>query len=176
VEANFELAMKDTRAYEGGNYDGRDPDDPNVTSRGVIQKTYDDWRSRHTLPTQHVYNMTEEEAVAIYKEFWDAAHCQELPHAVAVACFDAAINSGPKRAIKLFQLSSGFVGPDVDGIWGPKTAAAAYRARQDERASAQRLSTERLAWYVSIYHEPSQMNEFKSWINRVVEFNRKYLT
>lgn len=69
-------------------------------------------------------------AKRIYKaRYWDAVRAEELPEAIRYAVFDAAVNSGPRQAIRWLQRA---VGVRDDGIIGPQTLAAA-RAADPER-------------------------------------------
>ena len=52
---------------------------------------------------------------------WNPAHCGDLPGGVDLMVFDAAVNSGVGRAIRLLQRA---VGVDDDGAFGPATKAA----------------------------------------------------
>lgn len=178
---DFETAYEFTFGREAGDYHGTDPDDTNPTRDGVIQETYDRYRTKHGLPEQSVFQMDRDEHKAIFREFWMDAHCEDLPTLVSVTCFDAAINSGPRRAIALFQKAMGCAGDiatysgECDGKWGPKTAAMAYAARRDEPGFAAAYTTERIIWYVRIADKPSEINELRSWLNRVAKFNKQFL-
>jgi lysozyme family protein len=182
MKADFPAALAFTLKQEAGDYLGTDPDDKNVTRKGVTQATYSRWRQRKGLPDRSVLEATDDEIVSVYEEFWKDAHCDDLPTIVAIGCFDMAINGGPRRAIALFQKSAGFAGKpleysgDCDGIWGPKTAQAAYLARQDERRWGFRYHTARLAFYLDIADKPSEHNELRSWLRRLIHFNNVYLT
>ena len=46
----------------------------------------------------------------------------------------------------------------------------------DERRFAYRMQTARLAFYVDIADKPSEWNELRSWLRRIISFNRKYLS
>jgi lysozyme family protein len=104
-----------------------------------------------------------------------------MPYFVALACFDMAINSGPKRALALFQQAMGFEGDplrytgETDGKWGPKTMGAARTATRNEWAAACRYQMVRVMYYHRIADQPSEFNELKSWLSRVNKFNKKYL-
>ncbi len=53
--------------------------------------------------------------------YWKAAGCSELPQALALMHFDAAVNHGVGAAIRFLQQA---VGAGVDGEIGPDTRAA----------------------------------------------------
>ena len=170
----FDDAMQETLAHEGGDYHPKPgAADQNPTRKGITQNTFDSYRTRLGLPTYSVFEMDDTDVYDIYRTYWDSAHCEELPYLVALSCFDMSINAGPSRAIKTFQQAAGFTGPDVDGVWGPKTRDAAYHARQDEVRWAHRIQTERMAFYT---HIADDLNNFKSWISRLTQFNKKFLS
>jgi lysozyme family protein len=76
-------------------------------------------------------------AKRIYKDrYWDAVRAEELPAAIRYAVFDAAVNSGPRQAIRWLQRAAG---AKDDGIIGPKTLAA-VRAADPERLLRQLLA------------------------------------
>ena len=59
----------------------------------------------------------------IYRRgYWDKCRCAELPEPFRLPLFDAAVNSGPDRSIKLMQSA---LGVRADGVMGPITMAAA---------------------------------------------------
>lgn len=58
-------------------------------------------------------------AKQIYRKFyWDSVRADELPAQLRYAMFDAAVNSGPVRAVQWLQEA---VGVPVDGKLGPQT-------------------------------------------------------
>lgn len=74
-------------------------------------------------PTLDIARLTIEQATAIYKrDFWDGPRIGTLPDRVAVAVFDAAVNSGVKTAIKWLQQA---LAVTDDGVIGEKTLSAA---------------------------------------------------
>ena len=79
-------------------------------------------------------------AKRIYKDrYWDAVRAEELPAAIRYAVFDAAVNSGPRQAIRWLQRA---VGVRDDGVLGPITLQAARGANPDKlvrKILAQRL-------------------------------------
>lgn len=99
-----------------------DPQDPGGETRfGISQQAH---------PAVDIANLTREEAVEIYRRsYWDACRCDEFPPALALALFDAAVNQGPAKAVKLLQRA---LGEEVDGVVGPDTLSAAARALPDE--------------------------------------------
>jgi lysozyme family protein len=86
---SFDQAVTFVLEREGGLSD--DPTDPGgLTNFGISQRAYPDLDIRH---------LTVEGATAIYKrDYWDAAGCDALTPAVALAVFDSAVNCGVQRA------------------------------------------------------------------------------
>ena len=74
--------------------------------------------------------MTKARAIQLYKShYWDACRCSELPAAVALAVFDAAVNQGVGVASRLLQKALVLA---EDGVIGPATMGAARASRPDE--------------------------------------------
>lgn len=95
-----------------------DPRDPGrLTKFGIAQRYH---------PDVDVAGLTVEGAKAIYKqEYWDRARCGEFPTPIALALFDAAVNQGVAKAVRLLQLA---LRVHPDGIVGKQTLEAAQRA------------------------------------------------
>lgn len=155
----FDRALELVLGHEGGFAD--DPDDPGgATMRGVTQATYDRFRDRKDLPRRHVREIDDWEVRAIYRDYWEGAHCDALPPAVAVAHFDMAINAGPRQAVKTLQRA---VGVDVDGIFGPVTLAAT----EDRADLLDDYLFARLDFYVDLAVARPRLRKFlPSWVRR----------
>lgn len=100
VAANFSKALDQVLKYEGGKVDH--PKDPGgATNQGVTQAVYRAFRKNKGV---HVFNMTDAERDAIYKQqYWDAAQCDRLPSGLDLAVFDFAVNSGVSRALRMLR-------------------------------------------------------------------------
>lgn len=114
--ASFETAMDFVLANEGGYVN--DPSDRGGETRyGISKRSY---------PSLDIQNLTRDQAIGIYKrDYW--RYDQIRDQAVATKLFDMAVLTSPKRAVQLFQSSicaCGHIMP-VDGLWGPRTIAAA---------------------------------------------------
>jgi lysozyme family protein len=118
----FERAYARVRVHEGGNVD--DPRDPGGrTSRGVIQRVYDGYRSRKGLPKADVWEASDSEIAEIYRfQYWDKIHGDELPAGVDYVVFDGAVNSGCAQSVKWLQRALGV--SNVDGVIGVATLEA----------------------------------------------------
>ena len=113
-------------------------------------------------------NLTLEQAEAIYlRDYWGPAQCARIPEPLDLLVFDASVNHGPGRAIKLLQQVLGVVD---DGIIGSGTLAA---LREDIRAGSiadvchAYLNNRRSFYDKIIARDPSQAVFAKGWGNRV---------
>jgi lysozyme family protein len=107
--------------HEGG-YVNHPKDPGGATNKGIIQRTYDSWRDRQSLPRQSVRSISDSEVSAIYRrDYWDAIRGNELPAGVDYCVFDFAVNSGINRASKFLQEVARV---PADGKIGPATLAA----------------------------------------------------
>ena len=98
ASGNFERCLAVTLKWEGG-YSNH-PDDPGgPTMRGIIQREYDSWRKKQGKRTRPVRQIEENELRDIYRsEYWDAMNCGNLDPGLDLCVFDAAVNSGVRRA------------------------------------------------------------------------------
>lgn len=126
----FGQALAHVLEMEGGYSD--DPYDPGgPTNFGITLKVFAAWQG-HGLDTSNRERLKgdllviEPETVrSIYlARYWRPARCAELPVAIALMHFDAAVNHGVAGAARFLQTA---VGTDVDGEIGPLTLAAAAR-------------------------------------------------
>ena len=161
----FQRALPKILVHEGGFVDH--PDDPGgATNKGVTQGTYNSWRRQTGQPQRSVREITDNEVHAIYKDsYWDAVKADSLPDGVAYCTFDAAVNSGPGRAVRWLQQS---VGARVDGVVGPETLGKAEAA--DPQDTINKYCDMRLAFMKRLRH----WNSFKNgWTRRVAEVRRQ---
>jgi len=131
---NFDQAFHTLLGHEGGFVDH--PNDPGgATNWGVTERV-----ARAHGYTGHMRDLPVDTAKAIYrKDYWDAVRAEELPAAIRYAVFDAAVNSGPRQAIRWLQRA---VGVRDDGVIGPVTLGAVRGANPEQvlrRMLAQRL-------------------------------------
>jgi lysozyme family protein len=113
---NFDEAFDTLLGHEGA-YSNH-PSDPGsetmwgVTRKVAIQEGYTG--DMHVLPR--------ELAKTIYrKRYWSAVQADKLHECIRYTVFDAAVNSGPKQAIKWLQR---VLCVEEDGVLGPVTFAA----------------------------------------------------
>jgi lysozyme family protein len=121
---NFQKCFRFTLGAEGG-YTNNVGDPGNWTGGQVGHGELRGTKfgiSAAAYPKLDIANLTEAAAEAIYKrDYWTPLYGDELPLAIAMVAFDAAVNAGPRRAISWIQLA---MGQEADGIIGPATIAA----------------------------------------------------
>lgn len=125
----FEAALAHVLAMEGGwTNDPHDPGGP--TNLGITLSVFAAWKGL-TLTDANRQALMEElkrlDAAAvrpIYRErYWIPSRAGDLPPALAVMHFDAAVNHGVSGAARMLQQA---LGVSVDGKIGPQTLAAAH--------------------------------------------------
>lgn len=159
MRQNFAEALQRVLKHEGGYVNH--PDDPGgITNLGVTKKVWEEWIG-HPATEQTMRSLTSARVAPLYKrKYWDKIKGDDLPSGVDYAVFDAAVNSGPGRAIKWLQAC---VGVDVDGDIGPKTLAAVAAFEGD---LVDDYSKRRLSFLMDLPH----WDTFgKGWTRRVTE-------
>ena len=131
---SFEQAVAMVLRHEGGYVnDSRDPG--GETRFGISKRAY---------PNVDILHLTEDEAKAIYRrDYWNTLRPDELPQELAICLFDAAVNMGRDKAVRLLQRACGVA---QDGVIGGNTIAAANRLPE----AVVRFSTERAIAYTGI--------------------------
>lgn len=82
--------------------------------------------SAAAYPSLDIRNLTESDARSIYlQRYWVPISGDRLPGSIALLLFDAAVNLGVARAVKLLQGAAGAI---QDGLLGPETLAAVQSA------------------------------------------------
>lgn len=163
MRANFEASLSLVLRHEGGWSDH--PRDPGgATMKGVTLATYSKWLGRKAtkdelkaIPIQHL------EAI-YWHGYWVPSKCDDLAAGLDYAVFDAAVNSGPKRAAQWLQRVAGAV---VDGEIGPLTLSAVGRLNAAQAIEA--YCDVRLRFLMSLQTWPTFG---KGWSRRVAEVRR----
>jgi lysozyme family protein len=164
--SRLNYCIKIVLGNEGGYVEHKN-DRGGATNYGVTQKTYDDFckmTGRHKKP---VKSISMEEVELIYSTYWKDAHCSYMPEPLDCQMFDAAINHGPKRAIKFLQRA---LGVDDDGICGKQTLGALHEevVISSIDTVCQMYLDERADFFKRIVeNDPSQAVFAKGWANRV---------
>lgn len=151
---------------EGGYVDHPD-DRGGPTNYGITQATLADWRSE-PVSAADVQDLMPDEARAIYRHrYWTGPGFDRLDiHPLtAEIVFDAAVNHGPRTAVRLLQRAAGVAD---DGLIGPITRRAASAA--SPRDLTARLLAHRGLYYGEIIGaDPSQDVFRNGWANRLAE-------
>lgn len=163
----FDYCLKFVLEREGG-YSDHKNDNGGPTNHGITHKTYDQYRKNSGLHLRPVTFITSDEVTAIYRTmYWVPAKCGLLPDPLDLYVFDAAVNHGPGRAVKLLQRALGVAD---DGLLGPKTIGALHEEIQAGQLAelARNFLAIRQEFYDQIIdNDPSQKVFAKGWGNRL---------
>ena len=143
MNESFNLALKFTLRWEGNDRYTNDPSDPGgETKYGISKKAY---------PDVDIKSLTLAEASLLYKkDYWDKIGCDSMEKALAIVCFDSAVNCGVGR-VKSWLAE---MGPD--------------RPRK-ERWMIQR----RIQYYKILVEKKPALNKYiKGWLNRVNDLSK----
>ena len=165
--SRFDDALRFVLAREG-NYVDHPSDRGGRTDKGITQRVYSKFRKEAGLSDRHVKDITTDEVTAIYRlKYWNQAKCGLLPQPLDLYTFDAAVNHGPARAVRLLQRA---LGVEDDGLLGPRTIEALH----EEIAAGQlaELCRNFLAIRQDFYddiveNDPSQAVFADGWANRL---------
>ena len=186
----FDFAWNFTLPHEGGLCD--DAGDPGgITKYGVdlrmlkgLGANSSGWTFLRkigvALPVcrASVISLSKAQSAEIYRhEVWDRLGLGRFPRKVGAVIFDAGVNHGPAQALRFAQRAHNSLCPGaplaVDGILGPKTAAAL--CCDDENALARAMLDDREAWYHRHAEAvPAHQKFLRGWLNRVADL-RTYL-
>lgn len=102
MDANFPRALAALLQSEGGySDDARDPG--GVTNLGVTKNVWEEW-VRHPVTARDMKRLTIKDVTPLYRrKYWNRVNADALPSGLDYAVFDAAVNSGPGRAVKWLQ-------------------------------------------------------------------------
>lgn len=160
MKDNFDAALKAILHHEGG-YVNHPADPGGMTNLGVTKRVWEEWVG-HEVDEKAMRALTPEIVAPLYKvKYWDKIKGDDLPSGVDYCVFDAAVNSGPGRAVKWLQ---GCVGVEQDGGIGPKTLAAV--AAFDPKELVEDYAKRRLSFLMDLKTWPTFG---KGWGRRVAE-------
>jgi len=167
----FEEALSFTLGWEG-EYVQHPAEQGGETNRGITTAMYQDYRHRQGLPPRSVRFITDAEVADLYRTFyWQAAHCEQLKRALAIAQFDTAVSFGVKGAILFLQQ---LLDVPVDGEFGATTQQALQRANQGELA--RRYTDFRVEYrHRRVKRDPAQKAFLREWLNRDYDLRRYVL-
>ena len=135
AESLLDRALKHTLNVEGGFVDHLE-DPGGATRYGITRETLSDWLGLQAS-THDVATLQWSTASDIYKaRYWTMIRADELPDALAVLTFDAAVNSGVHIAVRTLQRALNHRGAGLieDGLIGPATLRAAKEATHSKHA------------------------------------------
>lgn len=165
--SRFDVCLAFVLKQEGG-YVNDPSDRGGATNCGITQAVFDDYRARGGRSRQPVVGITGLEIADIYRtRYWKVIAGDQLPVGVDLVVFDAAVNHGPKQAVKFLQRA---VGADDDGMIGQHTIAA---VRQDEVSGLiphviGDILDQRTDFYDNIVLRDNTQKKFiKGWLNRI---------
>lgn len=169
MKNNFERCMPLILIHEGG-YSNHPADKGGRTLQGITQSVLNGYLRSINRPEMLIvpglvhHQLWTTWRNAIYRmNYWDQCKCDDMPSGVDYALFDAAVNSGPNRAVKWLQRALGFTGPNVDGIVGGKTLGAVLEYADHSRL-INAMMDRRLAFLQSL----SNWKDFRTgWTHRV---------
>lgn len=160
MKDNFESCLKRLLQHEGG-YVNHPSDPGGQTNLGVTRAVWEEWTG-HKVDEAAMRKLTVADVAPLYKrKYWDKVRGDELPSGVDYCVFDAAVNSGPGRAIKWLQE---VVGAVPDGSLGPKTMAAIAAA--DDQELIDRYNAVRLKFLQAL---PTWATFGNGWGRRVAD-------
>lgn len=153
--STFDAAIDYVLQNEGGLTNAAG-DAGGLTNFGISQTAY---------PNIDIRNLTRDQAIEIYRrDYW--RYDDIASQRVATKLFDAHVNMGPVRAVRLMQLALGAIqaGPVVaDGIIGSATVAAINAADEEK------LMDEFKAQLARYYSELNQPQFLMGWFRRAVK-------
>lgn len=166
MKSNFDKALAAVLHHEGGFVNH--PSDPGgMTNLGCTKAVWEEWVG-HPVDEKKMRALTPADVAPLYKrKYWDKIKGDELPDGIDYVVFDAAINSGPGRAVKWLQ---GCVGADMDGALGPKTLALVVAA--DQKELVEDYAKRRLSFLTDL---PTWSTFGKGWGRRVSEVEKTAL-
>lgn len=117
MKENFEKAFRKLLLHEGA-YSNHPQDKGGVTMYGVTKRVWEEWVG-YPVDEKTMRGLTPEMVKPLYKrKYWDKVCGDDLPAGLDYVMFDAAVNSGPGRAVKWLQQALKIT---VDGAFGPRT-------------------------------------------------------
>jgi len=161
---SFDASLKALIKHEGGFVNH--PKDPGgITNLGVTKKTWESYTG-HAANEAEMRALTVAKVAPLYKtRYWKTVRGDDLPAGVDYCVFDACVNSGPYKAIKLLQDALGVV---RDGVFGAGTLGSVRQ--QDPVSLISAFTSARLDFLKGL----STWDTFgRGWARRVKEVEVK---
>jgi len=170
---SFKDSLTFVLQHEGIYYEVINGDAGGATEAGITWQDYNAWRKEHGLLIHDLRLMTANEIVRVYTDhYWTGVHGDDLPHGLALALFDAAVNVGKGRAVQWLQAA---LGVHQDGAFGSGTLTAvnAYIKAHGAPALAAAVITRRTAFYNEIGAVGKTNHKFLAgWLARVADLKK----
>lgn len=149
----FDQSLDFLRQWEGIDSD-HEADRGGRTRYGISERAH---------PDVDIPNLTWEQAVDIYRvNYWGESGANMVGPKLGFCLFDAAVQHGPRTAIKMLQRAVHV--PD-DGLFGPVTEMAV----QQTKVPHLEMLAERAKYYSQIVqNDPSQAVFLGGWYRRLV--------
>lgn len=150
----FDHAFEELLNHEGG-FSNHAADPGGKTMFGITEAVARENGYRGAMPLLPI-----DTAKQIYRrQYWDAVRADDLPEVVRYAMFDAAVNSGPRQAIRWLQRA---VSTTDDGIFGPQTLLAVRAHTPD--ILLRKLVAQRLRFMAALPNWPAFS---RGWARRI---------
>jgi len=158
MQSNWDTCFAHVIRSEGG-YVNHVSDPGGMTNLGVTKTVWEEWVDRAVTEAE-MRALTPMLVEPLYRaKYWDRVKGDDLPEGVDYCVFDAAVNSGVRRAAQWLQT---IIGAVPDGAIGPKTLASVMA--KPTKDLIQEYSAQRLAFLKSL----STWKTFgKGWERRV---------
>lgn len=173
MSVNFENAVKKVIEMEGG-YNDIKEDRGGATNYGIslnfLRSKDEDIDDDGDVDWVDIKNLTEKEAIDLYKKyFWNQLY-DELSRSISEKVFTVGVNMGVRIGVKLLQRALNSLGSQLseDGIIGNKTILESKKYSVDKLLI--RFVEKQLDYYISIIiRRPSQIKFLRGWKNRAFE-------
>lgn len=168
MKANFARALRVVLLHEGGVSDH--PEDPGgYTVQGItlgfLRAFGLDINNDGVIDKRDLIGLSAVKIANIYREkIWMPAHGEGLPAGIDLAVFDAAVNLGHPRALKLLQKA---LGVKADGFIGPVSWRAIKNANPGQLLDE--FTARRAVYYAT---RPKVFWFGLGWFRRVVDVTR----
>jgi len=159
---------------EGG-YVDHPHDNGGPTSHGVTQATYNKYMDGLVRPRKPVIDIEPAEIEDIYHVFWTAAQCDRIEPMLDLLVFDAAINSGPAKAIIFLQRALGMQERYQTGNFGPITTRMLSDAITADGTTAicrRYLDIRRKFYHARVRLDPTQASFINGWLSRLDQLGK----
>lgn len=158
---------------EGG-YVNHPADKGGPTKYGITKKTLAAYRGvpNDSLTAQDVRNLTEDEAVAIYKQdYYTPARITQMPSKTQELAFDMSVNHGVTGGANITRRALRSMGVDIPATGGTNNSliSAMNSVNQDDLYDAM-VKTRVQTYYAIVQKDPTQKVFINGWLNRMKEF------